>query len=155
MDFKRRCLATGAPFDHALSFVSRWLNGSNIPRNVWIGTSCENQEMADKRIPELLKIPAKVRFLSLEPLLEEIDLGSGEYHCLSGCGSEEKPGFGTQGVIGPKVDWVIVGGESGKKARPCNVAWIRSIVDQCKSAGVPCFVKQRRRIAGSHRKLRV
>lgn len=89
--------------------------------------------MADKRIPELLRIPAKVRFLSLEPLLGPIQLGVHQgYECNLydyGCGET-------------RVDWVIVGGESGPGARPCNVEWIRDIVRQCKAAGVKCFVKQ-------------
>jgi protein gp37 len=94
--------------------------------NVWIGTSCENQETFDKRIPELLKIPAAVRFLSLEPLLGPVNLSVAA----------------RQIVPTDNVSWVIVGGESGPHARPCNVEWIRSIVEQCKNAGVACFVKQ-------------
>jgi protein gp37 len=86
--------------------------------NVWLGTSVEDQRAADERIPHLLQTPAAVRFLSVEPLLGPVDL--------------DAPGY----------DWVIVGGESGPGARPCDVAWIRSIVEQCKAAGVPAFVKQ-------------
>lgn len=100
--------------------------------NVWLGTSVENQEQADKRIPHLLRCPAAVRFLSCEPLLGDVDLtaGSGAFR------------IGTQGVAADGVDWVIAGGESGPGARPCDVAWIRSIVSQCKGVGVPVFVKQ-------------
>lgn len=87
--------------------------------NLWLGVSVENQEQADKRIPHLLRTPAAVRFLSCEPLLE--DLGKLD---LTG------------------IHWVIVGGESGPGARRCNLDWIRSIVRQCKAAGVPPFVKQ-------------
>lgn len=107
-----------------------WVEGKQAPANVWIGTSVEDQKRADERIPELLKIPAKVRFLSVEPLLGDVDLA---YTCFNGADS-----FGSM----PGIHWVIVGGESGPGARPCNVAWIRSIVGQCKAAGVPCFVKQ-------------
>lgn len=103
-------------------FVYNWFEGK-APKHIWIGTTVENQAMADKRIPELLKIPAAVRFLSIEPLLEHIDL----VKC---------------GAVWAGIDWVIVGGESGSLARPCNISWIRSIKDQCAVAKVPCFVKQ-------------
>jgi protein gp37 len=112
--------------------------------NVWLGTSCENQAAADERIPHLLRCPAAVRFLSCEPLLGPVDLSPWltvgpreiELRDISdgGCVIRRNPhgGFG----------WVIVGGESGPKARPCDIAWIRSIRDQCTAAGVACFVKQ-------------
>lgn len=104
------------------------------PENVWIGTSVENQEQADKRIPELLKIPARVRFLSMEPLLGAVTLQGGDYpdsHMfLQGNGGDER------------IHWVIVGGESGPNARPMHPDWARSIRDQCQAAGVPFFFKQ-------------
>lgn len=118
-----------------------WLYG-NPPKNVWIGTSVENQEMADRRIPELLKVPAKVRFLSCEPLL-------GDIKWL--CAPNERPqprGIGTdyewhpKGCIDTAIDWVIVGGESGPDARPMHPDWARSIRDYCKAANVPIFIKQ-------------
>ena len=105
-------------------WIRLWLDG-NAPDYIWIGTSVENQEAADRRIPQLLKIPAAVRFLSCEPLLEAVDLK----RWVSPIGRAD-------------YLWVIVGGESGPHARPCNVNWIRSIVKQCKAAGVPAFVKQ-------------
>ncbi len=86
--------------------------------NVWLGVSVEDQQRADERIRLLLQTPAAVRFLSCEPLLGPLD---GRFNTL---------------------DWVIVGGESGPNSRPCNLAWVRSIVAQCKAAGVACFVKQ-------------
>ena len=86
--------------------------------HVWIGTSVENQEQADKRIPELLEIPAAVRFLSMEPLLGNVQVD------LDG------------------INWVIVGGESGANARPMHPDWARSIRNQCKEVGVPFFFKQ-------------
>jgi len=91
--------------------------------NVWLGTSVENQECADKRIPHLIECPAAVRFLSCEPLLGPIDI---------------------QGTtpVGRNVDWVIVGGESGPGARPMNLDWARDIRDTCVEAGVPFFFKQ-------------
>lgn len=97
-----------------------WLH-EGLPDNVWLGISVENQEMADKRIPELLKIPARVRFLSCEPLLEEVELPL--YYFSN-------------------IDWVIVGGESGPKKRPFNPDWARSIREQCKYYGIPFFMKQ-------------
>ncbi len=98
-------------------------------RNVWLGTSCEDQARADERIPLLLQTPAAVRFLSVEPLLGPVVLWR----------LKNDPTLGAN-ARGP--DWVIVGGESGPGARPCDVAWIRSLVEQCKAAMVPVFCKQ-------------
>lgn len=109
--------------------VCPWRAGKP-PQNVWLGVSVEDQVRADERIPELMALPAKVRFLSVEPLLEALDLA---YTCFNGVDP-----FGTM----PGIHWVIVGGESGPGARPCNVQWIRSLVGQCHAAGVPCYVKQ-------------
>jgi protein gp37 len=98
-------------------------------KNVWLGVTAENQEWADKRIPILLKIPAAVRFVSLEPLLGPVDLDKNiSQHCLI------KPSAA--------LDWFIVGCESGPKRRPCKLEWVRSVVNKCQSAGTPCFVKQ-------------
>ena len=112
--------------------------------NVWLGVSCENQETADERIPLLLDTPAAVRFVSAEPLLGAVDftrLREAElgllYNTLSGIGRWAPDDAG-----GPRIDWIITGGESGPEARPCDVAWIRSIRDQCAAASVPLFVKQ-------------
>ena len=96
--------------------------------NVWLGVTTENQKTADERIPLLLQTPAAVRFLSCEPLLEDIELQFAEF--VDGVGETSQ------------IHWVIVGGESGHKARPCNLDWIRSIVVQCQLAEVPVFVKQ-------------
>ena len=101
-----------------------------LPPSVWTGTSVENQAVAGKRIQEILRIPAAVHYLSMEPLLEAVDI---------------RPWLGLwddSGDLRPGVDWVIIGGESGPHARPCDLAWIRSIRDQCRAAGVPVFVKQ-------------
>jgi len=89
--------------------------------NVWLGTSVENTIRANKRIPYLKATPAAVRFISCEPLLESINLGI---------------------YLNYRIDWVIVGGESGPKARPIDLDWIRSIRNQCSDASVPLFVKQ-------------
>lgn len=113
--------------------------------NVWLGVSCEDQATADQRIPLLLQTPAAVRFVSAEPLLEPIDLRYLQPHeppveidALSGTHGVQRPHRGKNAPL----DWVIIGGESGAGARPCDVAWIRSLRDQCKAAEVPCFVKQ-------------
>jgi protein gp37 len=116
-----------------------------VPPNVWLGVSAEDQERADERIPELLATPAAVRFVSAEPLLGEVRL-------LWRWVSKGKP-FGGGPMVNlrepwkepeplPGIDWVIAGGESGPDARPCDVRWIRSIVEQCREANVPCFTKQ-------------
>lgn len=111
---------------------------NGILPNIWLGTTVENQEMADKRIPILLQTPAKIRFLSCEPLLEKVSLKPewfgkwtppGEYSYAGRWDSQD-------------LHWVIAGGESGNKARSCHIDWIKSLVNQCKTAGVPIFVKQ-------------
>lgn len=114
--------------------------------NVWLGTSTENQKTADERIPWLLKCPAAVRFISAEPLLGPVN----PFNSCPACHGEGSFQDSTEGGIWVRCDcranmglhWVITGGESGSGARPCDVAWIRSIVRQCKEAGTACFVKQ-------------
>ncbi len=137
--------------------IEGWLSEGNItrpPSNVWLGTSVENQEMADKRIPLLLSIPAKVRFLSCEPLLGKVDLenvvtykGSittEKVHALRGLKSRFDVGAHCEVAPDhePKVHWVICGGESGPNARPMHPNWARSLRDQCLAAGVPFHFKQ-------------
>jgi len=110
--------------------------------NVWLGVSVENQETADERIPLLLETPAAHRWLSVEPLLEAVDLDpyiySGEFpacgHGVCDCNSEM--------LTLPGLDWVVVGGESGPKARECKVGWVAELVNQCVEASVPVYVKQ-------------
>lgn len=134
--------------------------------NVWIGTSCENQQYADERIPRLIATPAAVRFLSLEPLLGPIDMMGGRLcgglegctkHRYLKCPDFSKP-FDHNGEPEAKypIQWVIVGAESKGAAagRPCDPDWIRSIVAQCKEAKVPVFVKQTHR-RGSDGKVRL
>lgn len=111
---------------------------------VWMGVSCENQATADERIPWLLQTPAAVHFLSCEPLIESTDLREwlhGEHRDAGECEKWIQGDFVDFCAHTP-LHWIIVGGESGSKARPCNMAWIRSIVQQCQQAQVPCFVKQ-------------
>ena len=90
-----------------------------IPRNVWLGVSVENRKHGKPRIDDLRVVRARIRFLSIEPLLEHLgDLNLTDIH------------------------WVIVGGESGPKARPMKPEWARSIQEQCEEAGVAYFFKQ-------------
>lgn len=114
--------------------------------NVWLGVSCERQQEADERILHLLQTPAAVRFISAEPLLGPIDLTSVRHSLASDSYMtasvlQGDDGFGLN-ARRERIDWVIVGGESGPAARPFNIAWARSIVIECAQAGVRCFVKQ-------------
>ncbi len=106
--------------------------------NVWIGTSVEDQETADARIPHLLKVPAKVRFLSMEPLLHGVDIR--KYLTWQIDVDPEASGKFIRELTG--INWAIIGGESGSNARPFHIDWCRSIVKQCQAANVPVFVKQ-------------
>lgn len=101
-------------------------------KNVWFGTTTENQVMADKRIPILLEIPAAVRWLSVEPLLENVQLTFVNY--VDDWSDPTDKGC-------HKINWIVVGGESGR-ARGCKLEWVESVVKQCQSADVPVFVKQ-------------
>lgn len=102
------------------SWLAAWLGGE-APSNVWLGTSVENADAARTRIPALMEIPAAVRFLSMEPLLEHVQLTA-----LDAVG----------------VDWAIVGGESGHHARAFDPAWASSVVEWGSTHAVPIFVKQ-------------
>lgn len=106
------------------------LLGLPLP-NVRLGTTVENQQTADERIPALLATPAVVRFLSCEPLLSAIDF-RGAIDQVDNTGD----------YVRNRIDWVICGGESGAGARVLDVEWIYDIIAQCEFAGVPCFVKQ-------------
>lgn len=132
--------------ERLLDFSRRW---GRLPANVWVGASAENQFWAERRLPVLLAVPARVRFVSCEPLLGPIEL--------------------RQWLLSGRLDWVIAGGESGGPSRrrlvepcqphptgsPCTVCggtgwvpkqeaieWLRSLRDQCRDAGVPFFFKQ-------------
>lgn len=101
--------------------------------NVWWGTSIEDQESADERVPLLLQVPAEVRFLSCEPLLGPLNL------------TEALAGQNLTPYLEPRkrgVDWVLLGGESGRGARPCRIEWIEDAMRQCIDAEVRIFVKQ-------------
>jgi protein gp37 len=91
------------------------------PRNVWIGTTVEDQKCAEDRLPHLARVPSAVRFISAEPLLDELSIAS---------------------WLGSSIDWVITGGESGPNARPSSPSWFRSLLLQCMHANVPFHFKQ-------------
>jgi protein gp37 len=117
-------ILTKRPQNIASRLPADWGEGWD---NVWLGTSIGFQHTADKRIPQLISVPAKTRFLSAEPLLENVEL----LHHLA-------PGH---------IHWVIIGGESGNengfyRYRPCELQWIDNIVEDCRANGVACWVKQ-------------
>lgn len=106
--------------------------------NVWLGVSVEDQKTADERIPLLLATPAAIRFVSYEPAL-----GPVEFDCGPGrSGPHRYFSVEVDHLEDRRLDWVIIGGESGPRARPFNINWARDVIRQCKSAGVACFVKQ-------------
>lgn len=132
-----------------------------LGRNVWLGITVVNQAEADRDIPKLLAVPARVRFLSIDPMLSHIDVW--RYlpaHCErhpppldsdGKCGVCEGRGIWAlddplaefeKAPIRPGIDWVIAGGESGPNARPSHPDWYRSLRDQCAMAGVPFLFKQ-------------
>ena len=120
----------------------------DIRKRIWLGTTAENQEEADRRIPDLLKNHAAVHFASMEPLLGPADIA--DYlpvpHPLN-LASTYVDGDGVErlDISGERIvglDWIIVGGESGPNARPTHPDWVRSIRDQCAAAGVAFFLKQ-------------
>lgn len=116
-------------------YLESWLDCIDMPErgaypeNIWVGTSVEDQERTS-RINDLLDIPAAGRFLSVEPLLGPVDIMP-----WIGDNEDAPMDWGT-------LDWVIIGGESGPGARPCNVEWVGSLVKQCWITGTKCFVKQ-------------
>lgn len=139
------------------SFTHKWLDRADVlpPANVWIGTTVEDQTRADERIPELLAIPARVRFLSCEPLLGALDLTrwfhlaihfrqdklpDGTFGAWYFAGySKPEPSFYDPACM---IDWVIAGGESGTHARPMHPDWARSLRDHCTAAAVSFLFKQ-------------
>lgn len=111
--------------------ASWWYTG---PRNnVWLGVTAENQRRLDERVVELLRIPAAVRFVSVEPMLGPVRIGDSVIIAQRG----DKPDGNSRGI-----DWVIAGGETGPGARPMHPDWVRSLRDQCANARVPFFFKQ-------------
>lgn len=124
--------------------------------NVWLGVSVENQTTADARVPILLRTPAAVRFVSYEPALEAVDFAchvrhtATAGHCVDIDGGwKHEPGQCPGAILNcpgrcctAVLDWLIVGGESGPRARPFNLEWARFSLEQCRAAGVPVYVKQ-------------
>ncbi|WP_026174058.1 phage Gp37/Gp68 family protein [Effusibacillus pohliae] len=147
-------------FSEYVETVSSYESIFPLP-NVWLGVTVEDQRWADERIPLLLQTPAVVRFVSCEPLLGPVDLtrinlgqkltqGYGsrriEWDALTGWEKQYLPEATRPSVSisGPdrRINWVIVGGESGLGARPMHPDWVRDIRDQCREANVPFFFKQ-------------
>lgn len=148
--------------EKAVSGGTPWDAEFPLP-NVWLGVSVEDQKTADARIPILLDTPASVRFVSYEPALGPVDFSrfmpktwgknsGGSWGCDSCCNGDRCddrshfsrkscPACHGRGTV-KRLDWIIVGGESGPRARPFDVGWARSTVEQCRVAGVACFVKQ-------------
>ena len=119
--------------------------------NLWFGTTVENQEMADKRIPHLLRTPAAKRFVSVEPILGPVDLKLNRWVCLE-CGdwtageilddnNHCRCDIYIEDRIKNELDWVIIGPENGPGKRPFDVDWAYKIVHDCDAAGVPVFIK--------------
>ena len=111
---------------------------SAAPPNVWLGVSVEDQATADERIPLLLQTPAAVRWISAEPLLGQVSLDRIRYPNFRVTGSA----LTGAGYAGNRLDWVVVGGESGRNARPMHPDWVKSLRDQCKVFDVPFLFKQ-------------
>jgi protein gp37 len=126
--------------------TSRGVNADSSPwplPNVWIGVTAENQEQADKRIPALLQTPAAVRFVSVEPMLEMVSLRW--LAAWDGMALKQERPSTTNEYDGLRcLDWVICGCESGPKARPMEIQWARTLLNQCQEAGIPFFLKQMR-----------
>lgn len=142
-------LAAAMGWSHAHEF-GKW----PLP-NVWLGVSVEDQEHAQRRIPDLLATPAAVRFVSAEPLLESIDLrpwlGPDRCQECNGAGEDAASGWcpaceGTGNYQGPGaargIDWLIVGGESGPKARPFEIGWALSLLATTRASNTAFFMKQ-------------
>ena len=122
-------LLTKRPENISRMLPAAWLETPQA--NVWLGTSVEDQQRADERIPHLLRVPAAVRFLSCEPLLGPVNIRD---FVTDGAGHWRTPT--------KERRWVIAGGESGHGARPMNPNWARSLRQQCEAAGVSFFFKQ-------------
>lgn len=135
--------------ERAVRLIDRWFRG-HAPRNVWFGCTVENQAAALQRVHALASIPARVHFLSCEPLLDRVDLTRIEHnaHTLDGYRYNALrgtlSGIITRDIIPTgAIQWVIVGGESGgSHVRAFNVEWAEKLLTDCTAAGVPIFVKQ-------------
>jgi protein gp37 len=128
-----------------MPMAARLRRGNPIP-NIWLGVTAENQRRADERVPLLLETPAAGRFVSVEPMLGQVDLDAVEddprnrvIHSLLG-GFVDNYGIHQNAI--PKIDWVICGGESGPGARELAPPWVRELRNQCQAAETPFFFKQ-------------
>lgn len=110
---------------------------ARLPANVWLGATVTDQVEAERDIPKLLATPARVKFLSMEPLLGPVD-----FYQVSNTWHKRCYTPWSNGPILQGIDWIIVGGESGPGARPMHPDWARSLRDQCAAAGVPFLFKQ-------------
>jgi len=117
-------------FDSIPSNSNNLLDYIGTPDHIWIGVTVENQKAANERIPNLIEIPAKVKFLSCEPLLSSIDLPW-----------FEKTQFTNESVLS-SFNWVIAGPETGPKARPMKIEWIESLYHQCIIDNISFFDKK-------------
>lgn len=142
-------LLTKRPANIMRMIPNRWRD--RLPDHVAVGATVVNVGEYDRKIPELLEVPARLRFLSIEPLLASFNInsiyqGTEIIKPLAGVTwYPTPPDWPTQGLTArhsPKIHWVIVGGESGPGARPMHPDWVRLIRDQCAAAGVPFFFKQ-------------
>jgi protein gp37 len=128
--------------DQAVAQLPEAVHGGYDPTawplpNLWLGVSAEDDHWAQVRIPVLLDTPAALRWVSLEPLLGPVDLRPGDW-----IPAEEHPGRGDCARWRPHLDWVVVGGESGPRARPCDPAWVRRLREACQAGGVAFHLKQ-------------
>ncbi len=133
--------------ENVMQYVPLSWQMRGLPGNVWMGTSVENQHWADVRIPILLQIPAKVRFLSCEPLLGPLDLSDwlDIYKPIEAyrAGTQDQIPWSRQSSFHVnRLHWVIAGGESGSKHRVMQSAWAYNLRDQCLTGNVPFFFKQ-------------
>lgn len=125
--------------------------------NVWLGATVVNQAEADRDIVKMLAVPARLHFLSMEPLLEMVDISEhlwGKNPICSNCPQDMdcECGAYTRKENGqPSIDWVICGGESGSHARPMDLQWAVDIRQQCEYAKVPFFMKQLSGLHPEHR----
>jgi len=136
---------------HTFIFLTknpRGMQGIKFPDNCWCGTSVENQEKANQRIPDLLEVNCKTLFVSYEPALGEIDLSELPGYWHPGCTTHDAllgrlvhHDDDMRWTSDRKIDWLVIGAQTGPGAVPPNPEWITGAIDQCRGAGVPIFVK--------------
>lgn len=117
-------------------------SGEVIPRNIWFGVTCETQKWVNERLPVLSQIPAAVRFISVEPMLGEIELRSYCPRCKGFLQDSTSPNCGTCHGKTFLPDWVICGAETGPKKRHMEWIWARKLMNQCLRSEIPFFFKK-------------